>query len=147
MAHFNKNSQVQDYSIKQERLCVPFAIVHNATPANKTSSNDLPGAMVLAMEGLTATAAAIDSGTNFTTPADSTGVFGVLLYNLGTVYKVLNVDVKLLSSGTSAQSLKGASSTGVTASGNIAISVDWSGDLSATDLSAVFIVDYNIVKA
>lgn len=147
MPIFDKNAQVNDYKIKQNRLCVPFAIVHNATPASKTSSNDLPGAMVLAMEGLTAAAAAIDSGTGFTTPVDSTGIFGVLLYNLGTVAKVVNCDTRMLSSGTATVALKGASSSGVTASGNIAVSVDWSGDLSATDLNASFIVEYNVSKA
>lgn len=147
MSHFNKNSAVEDYKVKSERLCLPFSIVHNATPASKTSSNDLPGAMVLAMEGLTAAAAAIDSGTGFTTPVDSTGIFGILVYNLGTVAKMHKAEVVGLSSGTAAVTLKGASSTGVTASGNLAVSVDWSGDLSATDLSATLCVDYIISKA
>lgn len=147
MAHFNKVSSVEDYRIRSERLCVPFTIVHNATPASKTNSNDLPAAMVLACQGQTATAAAIDSGTNFTTPTDSTGVFGVLLYNLGTVNKVHKADIVNLSSGTVAVSLAGASSSGVTASGNIALSVDWSGDLTATDLSGTLCVDYIISKA
>lgn len=145
--HYNKTSAVQDYMIKQERLCVPFAIVHNATPASKTTSNDLPGSMYIVTEGLTAAAAAVDSGTNFTTPTDSTGVFGILIANLGTVNKLLKAEVVGLSSGTVAVTAKGASSTGVTASGNLAVSVDWSGDLSATDLSATACVDYNIFKA
>ncbi len=147
MSYYPKNQAVNDYAIKMQRLCVPFAIVHNATPASKTSSNDLPAAFVLSMEGLTATATAIDSGTGFTTPVDSTGIFGVLMYNLGTVSKLHKAEVFNLSTGTATVALKGASSTGVTASGNIAVSVDWSGDLSSTDLSATFIVDYIISKA
>lgn len=144
---YAKNSPVNDYQVKQNRLCIPFTIVHNATPASKTNSNDLPAAMTLACEGQTAAAAAIDSGTNFSTPTDSTGVFGVLIANLGTVNKVLKAEAAMLSSGTAAVSLSGASSSGVTASGNIAVSVDWSGSLATTDLSATMIVDYNILKA
>jgi hypothetical protein len=147
MAHYNKNAGVEDYRIKSERLCIPFSIVANATPASKTSSNDLPGAMVLAMEGLTASAAAIDSGTNFTTPVDSTGIFGILVYNLGTVAKLHKAEVVGLSSGSVAVSAKGASTSGVTASGNVAVSVDWSGDLSSTNLSGVLCIDYIISEA
>lgn len=147
MSHFFKNAAVEDYRVKSERLVIPFSIVHNATPANKTNSNDLSDALVLSLEGQTATATAIDSGTGFTTPVDSTGIFGCLVYNLGTVKKLLNAETKNLSSGTAAVTYKGASSTGVTASGNIAVSVDWSGDLSATDLSAMLALDFIISKA
>lgn len=147
MAHFEKSAQAQDYKVKLERLCIPFAIVFNATPASKTSSNDLPSSMTLAMEGLTAAAAAIDSGTSFTTPVDSTGIFGILLSSLGTVSKLHKAEIVRLSSGTVALTLVGASSSGVTASGNIAISVDSSLDLSSTSLSGVLCVDYSISKA
>ncbi len=141
MSYFQQIGAVNDYQIKSTRLCIPFAIVFQATPANKTNSNDLSAAMVLALEGQTATAAAIDSGTNFTTPVDSTGIFGILLYNLGTVAKLLQYEVINLSTGTCTVLPKGASTTGVTASGNVAISVDWSGNLATTSLSAVACVD------
>lgn len=147
MSHFNKTPAVEDYIIKSERLCVPFAIVYHATPASKTYSSDLPASMTLAMEGLTAAAAAIDSGTSFTTPVDSTGIFGVLLSGLGTVSKLLKVEMIDLTSGTVALTKVGSSSTGVTASGNIAVSADWSGSLATTSLGATFIVDYIISKA
>lgn len=146
MSYFQKNGAVEDYCVKAQRLCIPFAIVHNATPASKTNSNSLGQAMVLSLEGQTATATAIDSGTNFTTPVDSTGIFGVLLYNLGSVAALTNATTFNLSSGTAAVSLVGASSTGVTASGNIAISIDWSGSLATTDLSGVVIVDYQLLS-
>lgn len=146
MAHFDKNAAVNDYHVKSERLCVPLAIVHNAVPASKSNSNDLPAAMALDLEGQLA-ASAIDAGCNFTAPVDATGIFGVLLSQLGSVEKLLKVELIDLSSGTAAVSRKGASSSGVTASKNIAVSVDWSGDLSATDLSATLCVDYIISKA
>lgn len=147
MAHFFKEQGVEDYRVKSERLVIPFAIVHNATPASKTYSTDLPSSMVLSLQGLTAAAAAIDSGTNFTTPTDSTGVFGILLYNLGTVKKLLAVSCFDLTSGTIALTRVGSSSTGVTASGNIAVSADWSGDLTATDFGGTLAIDFNISKA
>lgn len=147
MAHFFKNEAVEDYRVKSERMVIPFAIVHNATPASKTYSSDLPSALVLATEGLTAQAAAIDSGTNFTAPNDGNGIFGVLVYNLGTVKKLLTVDFVNLSTGTATVTRKGASSTGVTASGNLAVSIDWNGDLSMTDLSGNLVTDFIISKA
>ncbi len=147
MSHFFKNEAVEDYRVKSERMVIPFAIVHNATPASKTSSNDLPSALVLSMEGLTATATAIDSGTGFTTEVDATGIFGCLVHNLGTVKKLLAVSLSDLSTGTATVTRVGASSTGVTASGNIAVSIDWNGSLAATDLSANLQLDFIISKA
>lgn len=146
MSYFCKNAAVEDYNVKSERLVIPFAIVHHATPASKTYSSDLPDALILSMEGLTAAATAADTGCNFTTPVDSTGIFGMLIRNLGTVKKLLAFGMTELSTGTVTLSRKGASTTGVTASGNIAISADWNGDLSSTDLSAYMAVDYIISK-
>jgi hypothetical protein len=143
---YEKIASVLDYSIKSQRLCIPFSIVHNATPASKTNANDLPAALILALEGQTAAAAAVDSGTNFATPTDSTGVFGILLANVGKVKKVLKYEVVGLSSGTIVLTPEGASSTGVTISKNIAISADSSLDLSATDLSGVLCVDFIIAQ-
>jgi hypothetical protein len=145
--HMDKNSQVEDYKLRSKRLVIPFSIVHNATPASKTNSNDLPSSMTLALEGQTAAAAAIDSGTNFTTPVDATGNFGVLLSSLGTVSKLTKYTIDFLSSGTMTVAAKGASSSGVTASSNIAISATWSGSLATTDLSGVLTVDYQVSKA
>lgn len=145
--HFYKTASVEDYKVRSERLCIPFAIVNHATPASKTSSNDLADSLVLSMEGLTAAATAVDTGTNFTTENDGNGIFGLLLHNLGTVKKLLKVEMIDLSSGTVSLSRKGASSSGVTASGNIAVSADWDGSLATTDLSATLCVDFIISKA
>lgn len=146
MSLLSKEAQVNDYEIKSRRLIVPFAITANATPASKVHATDLPEALELSTEGKTAAAAAIDSGCNFTTPVDSTGIFGILLHNLGTVKKLLDVQCVNLSSGTIAVSRKGASSTGVTASGNIAVSLDSSVDLSSVSLSGHLVADYIIQK-
>jgi hypothetical protein len=145
--HMDKNSAVEDYKLREKRLVIPFSITGNATPASKVVSNDLPAAMVLSTEGLTAQAAAIDSGCNFTTPVDANGIFGILAYNLGTVEKLLDVQLVNLSSGTATISRKGASSTGVTASGNIAVSIDSSLDLSMVNLSGHLVIEYRVSKA
>lgn len=142
MSYFIKSAAAEDYRVKSQRLCIPFAIVANAAPASKTYSSDLPSVMTLSLEGLTAAAAAIDSGTNFTAPADATGIFGILLHDLGVVAKLHKFEVVNLSSGTVVVTAKGASSSGVTASGNIAVSVDSSLDLSMVSLSALLCVDY-----
>lgn len=141
-----KTSSTLDYEIKMHRLAIPFTITANATPAQKTHSVDCPGTLTLSTEGKTAEATAIDSGTNFTTEADSTGIFGCLLSGCGTVYKLLDVQLVNLSAGTATVTRVGASSTGVTASGNMAVSIDWSGNLATTDLTATLVVDYKITK-
>lgn len=145
--HFDKNAAVEDYKLREKRLVIPFSITFHATPASKVHSTDLPAALVLSTEGKTATATAIDSGLNFTTEADATGIFGILVYNLGTVEKLLDVSVVNLSAGTAAVSRKGASSSGVTASGNIAVSIDSDQNLSTTSLSGNLVIEYRVSKA
>lgn len=147
MSFFAKNSAVEDHLSKQHRICVPFSITFHATPASKVHSTDLPGVAYLSTEGKTAEATAVDSGDSFTTENDGNGIFGILLANLGTVEKVYDAQVVGLSAGTAAVSKKGASSSGVTASGNIAISIDSNQDLSMTSLSGVLIVDYRVKEA
>lgn len=146
MSYFQKNAAAADYTQRMERLLVPFSIVYHATPASKTYSTDCTGVLYLSMEGLTSVATALDSGTSFTTETDSTGIFGALMVNLGTVSKLLDVQIVNLSAGTATVSRKGASSTGVTASGNIAVSLDWSGNLATTSLTGTLVVDYIVSK-
>jgi len=146
MSHRDKNSAVEAYKLAEKRLVIPFSITFNAVPASKVHAADL-SALVLATEGKTAVAAAIDSGTAFTTPVDATGIFGILVSQLGTVEKLLDAQLVNLSSGTAALSRKGASSSGVTASGNIAVSIDSSLDLSAVSLSAHLALEYSVSKA
>ena len=150
MAHFHKNAAVEDYSIKFERLCLPLNIVHNATPALVVGSvmSSLASVGTLALEGQTALALAIDSGTNFTSPSSASGVFGILMANLGTIDRIYTYQILNPSSGSISSVVPvGLNSSGVTASGNIALSVTWSGNLSTTDLSAVLCIDYSIRKA
>jgi len=148
MSYFHKAAaEGEDWKVKSERMLIPFGIVFHATPASKTHSTDLPACLTLSTEGKTADATAIDTGTNFSTETDATGVFGVLLHHLGTVKKLLDAQVVNLSSGTCTVARAGASTSGVTASGNIALTLDSSVNLSTTSLTGTIVVDYLISKA
>lgn len=147
--YLEKSDKVEDYKLKERRLTIPFTITGHATPASKTSSTDL-APLYLSTEGRTATAAAVDSGCNFTTASDSTGVFGLLLTPGAVARKVLRVAVEQRSGTTAtnkvqATVLNGASSTGITASGNIAVSATCAGlDLSAENFDGVLVIEYMI---
>lgn len=149
--YLDSDSQIQDYKLKQRQLVIPFTITGNATPANKVQAADL-AALVLSTEGKTAAAAALDSGCNFASPVDANGVFGLLLQPGARATKVLNVEVRQRSGATAtnrdqAVALNGASSTGITALGNIAVSVTAAGlDLSAENFNGVLIIDYMIER-
>lgn len=149
-AYLDQSNRVQDYSIKQRRLCIPFTITGNATPASKTSSVDL-SAVYVVTEGLTAAAAAADSGTNFTAPADSTGDFSLLLMTGASATRKLMSCTVLQRTGSTATNQfqvvahKGASSTGVTASGNLAVSVTAAGlNLATENFDGIVIVEYMV---
>lgn len=148
--YLNKNEAVHDYMLKQRRLVIPFAVTGNATPASKTHTVDAPQLVFLSFEGQTAIAAAEDSGQNLTAPNDANGIIGVLVKVGETVRKVLQVKVEQRDGTTSTvatavTALKGASSSGVTASGNIAASITITGlDLSAENYNGVLIVEYVI---
>lgn len=147
MSHFDKNAAVEDYKLRSKRLIIPFSITASVTPASKLHNADV-SALVLSSEGKTATAAAIDAACSFTTPVDADGVFGILVYNLGTVDKLYHASLVNTSTGASfALARNGASSSGVTASGNIAISFDTDVDLSSSNLSAHLVIDYKVRKA
>lgn len=149
-AFIDQSNKVHNYDIRQRRLCVPFTITGNATPASKSTSADLSVVYVVT-EGLTAAAAAVDSGTSFTTPVDSTGNFSLLLLTGTTATrKIMRASVEQRSGSTAtnlfqAVALKGASSTGITTSGNIAVSVTAAGlDLSAESFDGVLVVEYMV---
>lgn len=138
MSFLSPNSAAQDYKIRRVSMEVPFSITANATPASK-SHNMLPelsGVVYLRTEGKTSEVDAIEgtSATNFTTAVDATNaVFGIFVRGpagIGKVRKILKVAIA--EDGTSlASSLavakNGSSSSGVTALGNVALSVTGTG--------------------
>lgn len=143
------SEKVQDYKLKERRLCIPFTITGNATPASKLVGQDLQ-VMYVRTQGLTAAADAVDAGGNFASPDDATGVFGILFAPGKPARKVLRIAVEQRN-GSSATNkvqvtaLKGASTTGVTASGNLAFDVTCAGlNLTNENFDGVAIIEYVI---
>jgi hypothetical protein len=69
----------EDHRVRQQRLAFSFGVTANATPANKTYSNDLPGVCYIRTQGITAAADAVETVT-WTAAADTTNsVFGFLI--------------------------------------------------------------------
>ena len=87
--------------LKTCELVLPFSITHNATPANKTITNDNPSVLFLKLQGTgqdyTTVAnggfdtSAESSAITFATATDTTGVFNVLVRCGEAVGKVISV--------------------------------------------------------
>lgn len=154
-----ENPVLNDQMLRTEKLVFAASIGHNATPANKTFSSDVPSVSYLRAQGQTATVDAIESLT-WTAPADNSSgcIFGLYLAIGKTVTPALgpvasaedyadavySVSVKKGPTG-AALTVTGpnASSSFLTPLGNIAIEVtDSSGNLSTTDEPLVVDVNY-----
>lgn len=142
----------QEHLLQQERLVFNFSIVGNATPADKTQAQDIPGLVVLRMQGQTAEADAIET-LAWTAPTDNTAgnsIFGILLnldQEIGNdiadkVYSVSMVEVTSVSASESLSGPGGAASY-LTAEGNIAIEVAATGlNLASESPTFTVVVEY-----
>lgn len=80
MYGIEKSPQVANNFAKYREFAFQVAIGAHATPASKTHNVDVPDSVTLRTEGKTAAADAIkDMSAYFSTAADSTGIFGVLV--------------------------------------------------------------------
>ncbi len=120
--------------LRNRRLVLDVSVVGNATAANVQHSSDAPGAVLLQTEG-NDDVSAVDSGANFGTIENNNSgasIMGVLVLGLdclgGKVQKLVSVSVSEVTAtaGTVARALKGASSSGITASGNVAFTISGS---------------------
>jgi len=154
-ASLEQHPQLENHQLKQRRLVITFGITGHATPASVAHRSDLPGIMRLSTEGVTADA--IDSGMNVTEDDGATNsVFGILLTNVGSIKKVLKATVTDMgterggadTSTATPVTLAGASNTGITASGNIALSVAGTGlDIGAPEnFEGVLEIDYLLAE-
>lgn len=139
MNEFRANStEIHDRMLKAQRLMCKVTVGADATPADKTHSDDLSGKAILRTEGKTAAADAVeDVSGDVTAPADATGLFSVLIDEemVDTIYKVdLQSD-----NGTIALGAQGAK---VTSGGRMVIDLDSSLDFSAAGATFTIIVDY-----
>lgn len=147
------NSVVENEQLKTRTLAVKIEITASATPASKVQVTNLPGIAILRSEGKVALADALeDLSSDFTTAADSTGIFGLIIdgsaLNADSVDEVLAVRADMSNGvGTLAvSSPSGGSEVSAfkTSDGNIAVELDSNQDLSTTDISAVLFVTYKI---
>ena len=132
------NSQLHDHLLKQERLVFEATITANGTPADKGHAVDVPGAVYLRTEGKTAEADAVeDASSDYTTAADATGIFGILIDD-SEVRKIYNVALSV-DTGSIALGAQGAS---ITSEGRIALDLDSNQDLSSQDITVTVEIDY-----
>jgi hypothetical protein len=153
-----ENPQLNDQMLRTEKLVFSCAIVHNATPANKTFSSDVPSVSLLRAQGQTAAVDAIEV-LAWTAPNDAAGIFGLYLSigktvtpSLGPVptaedYADAVYSVSVRNAPASA-ALAAAAVTGpggstsfLTPLGNIAIEIT-NGNLATTDQTLIVDVNY-----
>ena len=125
------SSSGTDAMLRHKRLILDVSFT-GATPSTSVRhASDAPSAVYLASEGVD-DAAADDSGANFGTLTNNSAgasTVGILIDGPktlgGLVSKLYSLSVTEVTStaGTVSSSLKGASTTGITASGNIAFTV------------------------
>jgi hypothetical protein len=161
------NPQLLDQMLRTEKLDSQCGIVHNATPASKTFSTDVPSVVYLRAQGQTATVDAIET-LSWTAPVDNSSgtIFGLYLDigvtvtpSLGPVPtaenyadKVYSVTVSkltidsngnMISATTLPTTGPGGTTAYLTPLGNIAIEVtDSSGNLATTNENLAVLVTY-----
>lgn len=128
----------QGHALSQERLVCEASITHNATPADKIHTSDIPGTVILRTEDKTDEADAVEADLDaiFTAPVDDDegdSIFGILI-DLGDnkADKVYSATVNSLDTVAT-----------VTPEGNIALDVTGaSTDLSSDDPVLLITVEY-----
>lgn len=148
----SQNSTLNDYDLKQKRLCAEFTITGNATPASKVHGiPELPGVLLLRTEGKTAEVDAIETVSYATADDESSGnsVFGIMIRGgdsyAGTIKKVLQM--RLTDRGGTATSLAitapSGTTVGLTTGGNMAFNIAGTGlRLDTENADIVVTVDY-----
>jgi hypothetical protein len=148
-----QGSICEDHELKHVKIVAQFKVTGNATPASKKHSSDLPGTLLLKTEGKDDIVAVenITGLANYLSPSDAAGQFDLLVKasELGTIRKVLKLDVKQVSSTsfdapTSVQYC--GTSMGLTAAGNVAIAIDSATNLSGADCLMVLELDVLLSK-
>jgi len=153
-----ENPQLNDQMLRTEKLVFACQVTANAVPASKTFSSDIPGVSLLRAQGQTAAVDAIEV-LPWTTPVDTSGIFGLYLAvgktvtpSLGPVPTaedyadaVYSVGVRNTPAGAAlaatAVTGPGGSSTFLTPLGNIAIEIT-NGNLATTNESLIVDVNY-----
>ena|SRR5271165_4478652 len=153
-----ENPVLNDQMLRSEKLTFACNIVHNATPANKTFSSEVPSVSLLRAQGQTAAVDAVEV-LSWTAPNDASGIFGIYLSigktvtpSLGPVPSaedyadaVYSVSVRKTPAGAALAAANvtgpGGSSSFLTPLGNIAIEIT-DGNLATTDEPLIIDVNY-----
>lgn len=82
MSYLAQEDLVQERQIEVQKLCIPFTITANATPASVVAACDEPGFMFLATQGdnnISAVLTADGDAASFAARVDNNGTFSILL--------------------------------------------------------------------
>lgn len=144
-AFLPKNSLVADRMLKTQRLVIPFSVTANATPASVVLSCDEPGVLFLKSEGvdyITAELTALgDSVTYANAPVDANGIMNMLIVPGEEVAKVCRAQVMTRTTGVAQPCFLG-DADGLTAEGNIALTMDSAINFATTDAQLCLEVEY-----
>ncbi len=131
---FRKKSELQDHKLKQTRLVFEVTITANATPASKTHTVEIPGAVYLRTQGKTAEADAVeDVSGSVTAAADATGIFALLVDEKASKFHKATVTP---SAGTITVTKS------ITSGGRLLLDMDSNQDLSTTNLTLIVELEY-----
>lgn len=143
---YKNNPELHEFLLRSQSLVFRVSITANATPASKIQVVDIPSAVYLRSQGLTAAADAIETLSWTTAVDNSTGnsVFGILI-DLGEneARKVELVRVTEITSLATSFTTRGPGAVVdgyLTASGNIAIEIAGTG-LNLASESPTFVVE------
>lgn len=138
MSYESKSSAVYGQQLKVQRLVVPFQIVGNATPANKTQTSDLTSAFFIKSEGkddITGALAAGESVTFVDAASDVNGIINIMIKTGTAVEKVSRASFFIRSSddptGYGGQGVSFGDADGLTNQGSIVLTIRTGLDLSA----------------
>jgi len=140
--YYAQDSLVQGRQLKVQRLCIPFLITGNATPASVVISRDEPALLFLKTQGVDEISAVADGSPTLASATDSTGVFNLLIKLNEPCLKVMQAQVI----GRAAALVKNctlANTTGLTAAGDkIVLNCASAVDLTAGNLDGCLVVEY-----
>lgn len=139
-----QNATMENQVRRTQRLVFEIAVENgNSTPADKLQASDMSAAALLRTEEKTAEADALETldSNYFSTAADSTGIFGLLIDTAANPpEKIYKVELTQRESGkTLVLGTKGAK---ITPEGRISLDLDTSSDLRTENLTATVAVEY-----
>lgn len=153
MANYQpKNELTSRRALRVQRLCIPFFITSNATPASKTVTRDEAQMLFLNVEGIagiTLALGAVDtaaelSAITFTAPVDTTGILNALVRVGEQVTKVMSVKcVKRNATEITAGTAPTGATAFITSLGDkIVVNVDTATNFATTDGDYVLEIEY-----